>query len=796
MSTLGKAIIQFAADTVGFRGDVGRAVHIFESGVGRMQKAFGGWKSQLAGGISVASIVLFGKHVLESADQLAKLSDKTGRTVEDLSALKLGYELGGGAADGFARGMRELNKSIVEATNSGSQSGRVFAAMGVDISKGQKQVLRDFADSFAQLPQDLRVSVAEAVLGKAGEGWIPVLAKGSKGLDEAAEKARKLGLIVSTDFARQSEEFLDNVKLLEKGAVSLGNVVLSKAAPAFSHWADRMVQAAEKGRQFREVWETIKDIGAFVGPEEIPANARLRRERIDRATGGGETLVEAMVQGRVASGKIKQPPPSERSLTASLFPSAPDPKKVRDALANTEALQKRQAAALQQMEERKRALFDLDERELMLIRIKGGSYKDFDASTKKRLMDLAKEIDLRAQHIRRIELETAAHLVQAAALERGAELFADYVQAGRLNADEMAHSIRLVGATTREQEKLNALRELEVELLARKRQAAAVYGEDVAGLMVEVARLDQEAARQRKAAIDGIDERQRLERHWLTGARLGLLEYADAATNAAANVRQAFSSTFGELEGELTDFVRRGKFDLASLVDFAADEAVRGGIRQFVTGPLAEGLAGILGDGAGAGGIAVLSAQATTTAGSLVALDASLLNTTATTVGLDAAFISTTGTTLALDAALLNAAAAAAAFAASASAGTAASAAAFAFEDGGIMTSRGRLPLNAYAGGGIARGPQLALFGEGRMPEAYVPLPDGKRIPVALEGGVAGGGRGGPNVFIDARGADREGMARLEALVAQMNGSIEQRAVAAVFDRNQRGGKFRRGMRS
>lgn len=56
-----------------------------------------------------------------------------------------------------------------------------------------------------------------------------------------------------------------------------------------------------------------------------------------------------------------------------------------------------------------------------------------------------------------------------------------------------------------------------------------------------------------------------------------------------------------------------------------------------------------------------------------------------------------------------------------------------AFADGGIMTSAGTLPLNKYANGGIATTPQLALFGEGRMNEAYVPLPDGRSIPVTMK---------------------------------------------------------------
>jgi phage-related minor tail protein len=60
------------------------------------------------------------------------------------------------------------------------------------------------------------------------------------------------------------------------------------------------------------------------------------------------------------------------------------------------------------------------------------------------------------------------------------------------------------------------------------------------------------------------------------------------------------------------------------------------------------------------------------------------------------------------------------------------------FAKGGIMTPSGSMPLRAYSTGGIANSPQLAMFGEGRTPEAYVPLPDGKSIPVTMTGGGSG----------------------------------------------------------
>jgi len=59
-----------------------------------------------------------------------------------------------------------------------------------------------------------------------------------------------------------------------------------------------------------------------------------------------------------------------------------------------------------------------------------------------------------------------------------------------------------------------------------------------------------------------------------------------------------------------------------------------------------------------------------------------------------------------------------------------------AFAKGGIMSGSMGLPIKQYATGGVARTPQLAVFGEGRGAEAFVPLPDGARIPVKMEGGA------------------------------------------------------------
>lgn len=96
------------------------------------------------------------------------------------------------------------------------------------------------------------------------------------------------------------------------------------------------------------------------------------------------------------------------------------------------------------------------------------------------------------------------------------------------------------------------------------------------------------------------------------------------------------------------------------------------------------------------------------------------------------------------------------------------------FANGGIMTEFGSAPLKKYANGGIANSPQLALFGEGKTPEAYVPLPDGRSIPVTLKGLQAGqGGEGGDSVHINITVNQADGSESSEAS-GDMAGAYQQ----------------------
>jgi lambda family phage tail tape measure protein len=103
---------------------------------------------------------------------------------------------------------------------------------------------------------------------------------------------------------------------------------------------------------------------------------------------------------------------------------------------------------------------------------------------------------------------------------------------------------------------------------------------------------------------------------------------------------------------------------------------------------------------------------------------------------------------------------------------------AYKFANGGIMTEYGQLALKKYANGGVANTPQVAIYGEGKKPEAYVPLPDGRTIPVTMTGaGASSGGDGGIgsvniNITVNNDGSENTSSDSSESTLTDMAGKI------------------------
>jgi hypothetical protein len=104
------------------------------------------------------------------------------------------------------------------------------------------------------------------------------------------------------------------------------------------------------------------------------------------------------------------------------------------------------------------------------------------------------------------------------------------------------------------------------------------------------------------------------------------------------------------------------------------------------------------------------------------------------------------------------------------------------FAKGGVMTPNGPMALPRFASGGVSKG--IGIFGEAG-PEAAVPLPDGRRIPVdlrmpSLPSVPKASGNAQPIIF-DLRGA-----VVTQDLIDQMNTISRQNSqqAVAIYDRN------------
>lgn len=94
---------------------------------------------------------------------------------------------------------------------------------------------------------------------------------------------------------------------------------------------------------------------------------------------------------------------------------------------------------------------------------------------------------------------------------------------------------------------------------------------------------------------------------WFDGAKRALNKYAEEATDMAANVERVVSNAMQTLEDTLVKAAMTGKFEFKDMVNSIAEDIARLLVRTQITGPLAQGLSGMIdnifgGSGGGSGG--------------------------------------------------------------------------------------------------------------------------------------------------------------------------------------------------
>lgn len=590
MSTLGKAVIEFSADTAKFVGDVGRAAAVFESSMARMQRGVQNIANASIAGASIAGVGALIKSQIDLGEETLKLSQKVGISVENLSGMRLGFQLAGGDTAQFQRGLKDFNEELVKASNGSSTAGKLMKAMGVDIKAEPYEALRQFADQFAKLPNDqLRTAVASEVFKKSAMDWIPVLLAGSKGMDDSAAKARALGVAIDTDFAKASNQFNDQLKILETRSAKLGITLAKELLPFLNEVTKSLSEGALKGQfwgsamseAFKIAISAAKGLSEIPGAQFVNGIAPLalanKTGLLDRV---GDAAFADSKAGPRAAGKINYNVNGTSFGAAAAANGTPDPDKVRKALSDSEALTKRQIAAIQQMEEKKKSLFNLNEMEIVQDRIKTGTYKEFDAQTKSKLTSLAKEIDLRKQVVDRIETEAANMAIFRQGLEQSTDAQAQFFESQMDMVRGLEFENAIFAKLPEQQQKMQAMRQFELQA---KRMLAQIDQEIYPKEYADAVQL-VDVMRGRLAPA--LDEQIRLSKDWQVAAGKAMDTYTSQAMNAATQTQTVFSNSFRTMEDALVNFIKTGKLDFKSLADSIITDLIRVQVQREIMAPL------------------------------------------------------------------------------------------------------------------------------------------------------------------------------------------------------------------
>lgn len=246
----GSLVVKFSADLAELQKDVRRVTtqisREFDAAKTGINRALG----TLGVGIGVAGFSAIVKNAINAQDELYKLSQRVGVSVESLSELKYAGQLSDVSIEALSGSLAKFNKAMAETREGTGEAGVAFRALGISVTNSSGQlrqtdaVFADIAEAFAGMEDGAgKTAIAMRIFGRSGAELIPLLNQGKDGLKAAADEAKKFGIVISTDAAKAAEALNDNLTRLATAFEGLKISILNSAMPALSDWIEANVEA-------------------------------------------------------------------------------------------------------------------------------------------------------------------------------------------------------------------------------------------------------------------------------------------------------------------------------------------------------------------------------------------------------------------------------------------------------------------------------------------------------------------------------------------------------------------------
>lgn len=214
--------------------DLGKIARMSEQSALRMQNAFAGASAAFAalgGGAIVGSLAAFVDASVDAAAAFDDMAEKTGASVESLSALARVAQIGGHDIGIVETATIRLAKALAGADEEAKGAGRAFATLGLDPNKLRametSDALKVLADRLAEFKDSGgKTALVMDLLGRSGAQALPYL-------KDLAETSR-LVATVTTEQASAAEKLEKNINRLKVSFGDLARNIALDALPALN----------------------------------------------------------------------------------------------------------------------------------------------------------------------------------------------------------------------------------------------------------------------------------------------------------------------------------------------------------------------------------------------------------------------------------------------------------------------------------------------------------------------------------------------------------------------------------
>jgi len=183
------------------------------------------WGAAIGAGATAAggALLALANKTAESADEIDKLSERTGINREELQRWKYAAEQSGADVGKLEGGIKKLSDVMDDAMKGSEKSVQAFDKIGISMddlkNKSQSDIFDDVMNALAEMPAGAeRNALGNDLLGKSYTEMLPLLNAGADGMDDLKNRADELGLVMSEEAVKANVKFGDTMADV-KGAV-------------------------------------------------------------------------------------------------------------------------------------------------------------------------------------------------------------------------------------------------------------------------------------------------------------------------------------------------------------------------------------------------------------------------------------------------------------------------------------------------------------------------------------------------------------------------------------------------